>query len=59
MRTMFICGEQNASLTYLPALAEAGVDLARIPCSGHWPMYSHPVAMWTAMTQFYGTEAEA
>ncbi|WP_347352044.1 alpha/beta hydrolase [Intrasporangium sp.] len=43
---IFMYGEQNAALTYLPALTAAGVELAEIPFSGHWPMYSNPVEMW-------------
>jgi pimeloyl-ACP methyl ester carboxylesterase len=43
---MFMYGEQNAHLSYLPALTAHGVELAPIPHSGHWPMYANPVAMW-------------
>jgi pimeloyl-ACP methyl ester carboxylesterase len=50
---MFMYGEQNASLSYLPALRAAGVELAEIAFSGHWPMYSNPVEMWSALAGFY------
>ena len=50
---MFMYGEQNATLSYLPTLEARGVDLAEIPFSGHWPMYSNPVAMWTEIAAFY------
>jgi len=50
---MFMYGEQNATLTYLPALKDRGVELAEIGYSGHWPMYSNPVAMWTEIAGFY------
>jgi pimeloyl-ACP methyl ester carboxylesterase len=50
---MFMYGEQNATLSYLPTLRERGVELAEIPLSGHWPMYSNPVAMWTAIGNFF------
>ena len=33
-------GEQNAGLSYLTRLASNGVELAEIPDSGHFPMYS-------------------
>ena len=49
---MFMYGEQNASLSYLPALAANGVELAEIPSSGHFPMYSNPVAMWEQIADF-------
>jgi pimeloyl-ACP methyl ester carboxylesterase len=50
---LFMYGEQNAGLSYLPLLREHGVQLAEIPFSGHWPMYSNPVAMWAEIAAFY------
>lgn len=50
---MFMYGEQNSSLSYLPTLATAGVELAQIPHSGHWPMYANPVAMWERIAAFH------
>jgi pimeloyl-ACP methyl ester carboxylesterase len=49
---MFMYGEQNASLSYLPQLDAAGVDLAEIPDCGHFPMYSNPPAMWARIAAF-------
>jgi pimeloyl-ACP methyl ester carboxylesterase len=49
---MFLYGEQNRRLTYLPTLAGGGVELAEIPDSGHWPMYSNAPDMWTRMAEF-------
>lgn len=49
---MFMYGEQNATLSYLPTLKEHGVELAEVPLSGHWPMYANPVAMWTEIAGF-------
>ncbi|BCG03744.1 alpha/beta hydrolase (plasmid) [Paraburkholderia sp. PGU19] len=43
---MFMYGEQNASLSYLPTLREHGIQLAEVSHSGHFPMYSNPVEMW-------------
>jgi pimeloyl-ACP methyl ester carboxylesterase len=43
---MFMYGEENSALSYLPKLAASDVELAEIPHSGHWPMYANPVAMW-------------
>ena len=54
---MFMYGEQNASLSYLPTLAARGVELAEIPHSGHFPMYSNPVAMWTRIAEFHAQQA--
>lgn len=52
----FMYGEQNASLSYLPTLAARGVELAEIPHSGHFPMYSNPVAMWTRIGDFHAQQ---
>lgn len=49
---MFMYGEQNSSLSYLPTLAANGVELAEIPSSGHFPMYSNPVAMSQRIAEF-------
>jgi pimeloyl-ACP methyl ester carboxylesterase len=49
---MFMYGEQNRALTYLPTLAEGGVELVEIPHSGHWPMYSNAPEMWSRIAQF-------
>jgi pimeloyl-ACP methyl ester carboxylesterase len=49
---MFMYGEQNSSLSYLPTLASRGVELAEIPSSGHFPMYSNPIAMWRRIAGF-------
>lgn len=49
---MLMYGEQNAGLTYLTRLAGSGVELAEIPDSGHFPMYSNPPAMWSRISDF-------
>jgi pimeloyl-ACP methyl ester carboxylesterase len=49
---MFMYGDQNASLSYLPRLAAAGVELAEIPQCGHFPMYSNPPVMWARIAAF-------
>jgi pimeloyl-ACP methyl ester carboxylesterase len=49
---MFMYGSQNGSLSYLRMLADAGVELAEIAHSGHFPMYSSPPAMWARLTDF-------
>jgi pimeloyl-ACP methyl ester carboxylesterase len=50
--TMFMYGEQNSSLSYLPAMAEHGVELARISHSGHFPMYANAPEMWSRISDF-------
>jgi pimeloyl-ACP methyl ester carboxylesterase len=49
---MFLYGEQNRTLSYLPTLAVHGVELAEIPHSGHWPMYANAPCMWSRIAQF-------
>lgn len=51
---MFMYGEQNAGLSYLPHIATKGVELAEIPACGHFPMYSNPVEMWRRIAEFMG-----
>jgi pimeloyl-ACP methyl ester carboxylesterase len=48
----FMYGEQNGSLSYLDSLATAGVELARISHSAHFPMYSNPPEMWARIADF-------
>ena len=52
MPRMFMYGEQNAHLSYLPELRRCGCALVEIEHSGHWPMFSNPPAMWTALREF-------
>jgi pimeloyl-ACP methyl ester carboxylesterase len=52
MPRMFMHGQQNAHLTYLAELRRRGMTVAEIEHSGHWPMYSNPPAMWTALRNF-------
>jgi pimeloyl-ACP methyl ester carboxylesterase len=49
---MFMYGWENRGLSYLPRLKEGGVELAEITKSGHFPMYSNPVEMYTRMSVF-------
>lgn len=53
---MYLYGEECASLSYLPKLDANGVELAEIPHSGHFPMYSNPVAMWKRIAAFYARD---
>jgi pimeloyl-ACP methyl ester carboxylesterase len=56
---MFMYGEQNASLSYLPLLRANGVELAQISHSGHFPMYSNPPVMWERIAAFLDTSSSA
>jgi pimeloyl-ACP methyl ester carboxylesterase len=50
---MHMHGEQNGSLSYLAELAANGIEVAEISHSGHFPMYSNPVAMWERIARFH------
>lgn len=50
---MFMYGEQYASLSYLGHLQAHGVALAEIAHSGHFPMYSNPPRMWSAIAELH------
>ncbi|WP_322050584.1 alpha/beta fold hydrolase [Paraburkholderia bannensis] len=54
-RKMFMYGEQNSHLSYLKQLEGAGVTLACISRSGHFPMYSNAVDMWDHIARFTGS----
>ncbi|WP_206641426.1 hypothetical protein [Nonomuraea polychroma] len=55
---MFMYGEQNASLSYLPRPASAGVQLAEIPQCGHFPLYANPRLMWARIAAFHAQVPE-
>lgn len=52
MPRMFMYGEQNNNLTYLPTLDQHGVELAEITDCGHFPMYSNQPQMWIHIARF-------
>lgn len=42
----FMFGEQHDSISYLGHLETNGVELANIPLSGHFPMFSNAPEIW-------------
>ncbi len=56
--TMFMYGDQNASLSYLDQIEANGVRRTEIPYCGHFPMYSNPTAMWQEIATFIDNEAD-
>lgn len=52
MPKMFVFGRESGSFSYLDQLSHAGVRLAEIPNSGHFPMYANPPVMWQAIDNF-------
>lgn len=55
---LFMYGHQNNSLSYLQQLDRNGVELAEIPHSAHFPMYSNPPEMWRRITHFIKAHAK-
>ena len=55
---LFMYGAQNNSLSYLQQLDRNGVELAEIPHSAHFPMYSNPPEMWRRITHFIKAHAK-
>lgn len=53
MRKLFVYGEQNNSLSYLPQLARHGIELAEISDCAHFPMYSNAPEMWRRIGDFH------
>ncbi|WYZ43218.1 hypothetical protein EsH8_VI_000917 [Colletotrichum jinshuiense] len=49
---MFMFGVAYNTLSYLPRISKAGVELAEIPKSAHFVMYSNPMAMWDRIENF-------
>ncbi|QFR01149.1 alpha/beta fold hydrolase [Streptomyces phaeolivaceus] len=58
MPRTFMYGERNTSLSYLPALAEHGVEPAEISPCARFPMYSNAPETWSRITTTV-TRAEA
>lgn len=55
VRRMFMFGEENNGLSYLSRLESEGVELALVPRSGHFVMYSNPPVMWDFIEKFLVT----
>lgn len=49
---LFVHGEQNAHLSYLGQLPAYGVEVCEIPHAAHFPMYSNPPVLWSALAAF-------
>ncbi len=48
----FVYGAQNRQLSYLGQLPDLGVAVIEIAHSAHFPMYSNPPALWSALAGF-------
>ncbi len=49
---MFVHGEENARLSYIPRLKKTGVRVLSVPYAEHFPMTSNPVFLFDHMSRF-------
>lgn len=49
---LFIYGDRNANLSYLPLLDAAGIQSISIPEADHFVFYDNPAAMYLAIANF-------
>jgi pimeloyl-ACP methyl ester carboxylesterase len=52
---LFLYGEQNRSLSYLPALRASSVEVKEVPSSAHFLFYDNPVATFQEIGHFIST----
>ena len=52
MPKLFLYGEQNRALSYLPRLRNSDVHVAEIPSAAHFLFYDNPVATYEAIGAF-------
>ncbi|KAK7443697.1 hypothetical protein Landi51_09045 [Colletotrichum acutatum] len=48
----FMFGTSYKKLSYLSQISQAGVELAEIPNSGHFVIYTNPIAVWNSIAKF-------
>jgi pimeloyl-ACP methyl ester carboxylesterase len=51
-QTLFIHGEENSALTYLPRLRQEGVAIASIAASSHFPVITNPSQLFQTIAAF-------
>jgi pimeloyl-ACP methyl ester carboxylesterase len=55
MPKLFLYGEQNKALSYLPRLCHSDVHVVEIPSAAHFLFYDNPVATFQAIGAFVHT----
>jgi len=51
---LFLYGERNKTLSYLPALRDSDIQVAEIASAGHFLFYDNPVATYQRIGEFVG-----
>jgi pimeloyl-ACP methyl ester carboxylesterase len=54
---LFLYGEQNRSLSYLPTLRTSSVEVKEIPSSAHFLFYDNPVATFQEIGNFIASHS--
>jgi pimeloyl-ACP methyl ester carboxylesterase len=49
---LFLYGERNKTLSYLPALRSSNIQVVEIPSAGHFLFYDNPMATYQAIGDF-------
>jgi pimeloyl-ACP methyl ester carboxylesterase len=49
---LFLYGDRNKTLSYLPQLASGGIRVREIPSAGHFLFYDNPIAVFRAIGDF-------
>jgi hypothetical protein len=49
---LFLYGERNKTLSYLPELRGSGIQVAEVPSAGHFLFYDNPMATYQAIGNF-------
>ncbi len=52
---IFICGEENKTLSYLPEMIKNNMDIKYIPDSNHFVFYDNPKALYDVVAAFIDT----
>jgi pimeloyl-ACP methyl ester carboxylesterase len=50
---LFIYGSENRELRYKPRLTEAGIRMAEVPDSGHFPDHDNPDALYRIIADYF------
>lgn len=59
IRRLFLYGEANKTLSYLPRLRSSAVEVREISASAHFLFYDNPVETFQAVGEFVHTNVEA
>jgi hypothetical protein len=56
---LFLYGERNKTLSYLPELRGSGIQVAEVPFAGHFLFYDNPMGTYKAIGNFVHSKQSA